>query len=332
MLNNQLVIATLRTTESPTGKPYDDSDPSMQTYFKEFDDSIRKHGAKPLTVDPKDLTVVNDSVYFTKQLLEQGKEKAPDLTKLIDAVIISNIDLFPELKSIVAFMKVFEHHGIPLTYETQGLDTILENKRVQENYLRTHGVPVPDTLYTVNKNTITPELLSTVFSPNDTIIIKQANGAFGQAVEKADGITDALEKIKSYPEDTRFLGFQKAVEESMGISTRVTTIGRDIKDICQFKTQLADEFRSCIDPEKTSVLPVKDEKILEKLKRLTNNILDLFPNMNLLGIDFLVDNKGNPWVLEVNDSPYMFPYEKGTEVFDHFIDHTIQLAKKFRHV
>ena len=328
MINTNLpTVALLRVTHDKTGKPIPASDEMSQTYYGEFGTALKKAGANTITIDPNDVCAVGNDLYLVNELQGKGVQQAHKLNDLIDAVVISNIDLFPDLNKMFALMKVFELNGIPLSDASEDLHLILDNKRIQETYLRTSGVPIPDTLYCASPKAVSEELLKTKFADDETIIIKLSNGAFGTDVIKADGIKAAIREVKKLPEeDTEFVAFQKAVSDSMGVSTRVTAVGGDIVDICQF-ANTANDFRSTSDPDNCDVLPVQDMTLRQKLTDYSQKLLKLFPGMGLVGIDFLVDGNKQPWLIELNDSPYMFPFEKGTELFDKFAQYVISKAK-----
>jgi D-alanine-D-alanine ligase-like ATP-grasp enzyme len=67
-----------------------------------------------------------------------------------------------------------------------------------------------------------------------------------------------------------------------------------------------------------------DEQVTEydqNLKKLGHDIAvamsEKYPSLNMLGIDVGVDNKLNPWIIEVNTKPdlYIFKKLKNKEIF-----------------
>lgn len=200
-----------------------------------------------------------------------------------------------------AIVKQFEMNGIFSTARSLGI-TRARNKVRTLQIMARKGIPIPETLFSINPDNIEEQIKLLGGTP---VIIKLQEGTQGLGVILAETKKSAKSIIDTfYKMDTSIL-IQKYIEESNGEDIRIFVVGDKI--VASMKRLSAvGEFRSNVhrggDTEKIS--PTREEQFiaLNAAKHL---------GLGVAGVD-LIRSKEGPLLIEVNASPGLQGIEAAT--------------------
>ena len=155
------------------------------------------------------------------------------------------------------------------------------------------GIPIPETLFSINPDDIEEQIESLGGTP---VIIKLQEGTHGLGVILAETKKSAKSIIDTlYKMDTSIL-IQKYIEESNGEDIRIFVIGNKV--IASMKrSSEAGEFRSNVHRGGDTELVKISEKEKEIALNATKHI-----GLGVAGVDLIRSKKG-PLLIEVNASP-----------------------------
>ncbi len=237
--------------------------------------------------------------------LGSGKPKIylreEDVTNEFDAII-------PRIGSKVtkhgaAIVKEFEMNGVFCTAKSISI-TRARNKVRALQILARKGIPIPETLFSINPNNIESQIKILGGTP---VIIKLQEGTHGSGVILAETKKSAKSIIDTlYKMDTSIL-IQKFIQESNGEDIRIFVVGNKIVASMK-RISEAGEFRSNVHKgASTSVInptPYERKIALKAVKYL---------DLGVAGVDLIRSSKG-PLLIEVNASPGLKGIEKATGV------------------
>jgi len=202
-----------------------------------------------------------------------------------------------------AIVKQFEMNGVFSTARSLGI-TRARNKVRTLQIMARKGIPMPETLFSINPDNIEAQIELLGGPP---VIIKLQEGTQGLGVILAETKKSAKSIIDTfYKMDTSIL-IQKFVEEANGEDIRIIVVGNKIVASMR-RTSEAGEFRSNVHRGGSAVAiqpTAKEQYIaLNAVKYL---------GLGVAGVDLIRSKKG-PLLLEVNASPGLKGIEGATGI------------------
>ncbi|WP_291868036.1 RimK family alpha-L-glutamate ligase [Maribacter sp.] len=248
-----------------------------------------------------------EQIDHTKCAVKLGAEKpqiyynGEDITNDFEAII-------PRIGTKVtkhgaAIVKQFEMNGVFSTARSLSI-TRARNKVRTLQIMARKGIPIPETLFSINPDNIEEQIELLGGMP---VIIKLQEGTQGLGVILAETKKSAKSIIDTfYKMDTSIL-IQKYIEESNGEDIRLFVVGNRVVASMK-RTSAPDEFRSNVHRGGGA------EKI-EPTKIELNMALSATKHMGLgvAGVDIIRSKKG-PLLIEVNASPGLQGIEESTGV------------------
>ena len=273
------------------------------------------------------LLSVSMAVYSTRRIAQEA-EKRGHYIELIDhtkcavklgaqtpKVYLNEEDITNEFDAIIprigakvtkhgaAIVYEFELNGVFTTAKSSSI--IKARNKVKTLQIMTRcGVPIPETLFSINPDNIETQLTLLGGTP---VIIKLQEGTQGLGVILADSKKSAKSIIDTfYKMDTSIL-LQRFIKESNGEDIRIFIVGNKIVASMK-RTSEAGEFRSNVH-RGASTLAIEPTAYECKIALRAVKELDL----GVAGVD-LIRSKNGPLLIEVNASPGLEGIEDATGV------------------
>jgi len=273
------------------------------------------------------LLSVSMNVYSTRRIAEEA-EKLGHYVELIDhtkcsvklgadkpRIYLRDEDITHEFDAIIprigskvtrhgaAIVKQFEMNGVFSTARSLSI-TRARNKVRTLQIMARKGIPIPETLFSINPDNIEEQIKILGGTP---VIIKLQEGTQGLGVILAETKKSAKSIIDTfYKMDTSIL-IQKFIEESNGEDIRIFVVGNKIVASMK-RTSALDEFRSNVHrggSTEAIKLSAKEQFIaLNATKHI---------GLGVAGVDLIRSKKG-PLLIEVNASPGLQGIEAATGV------------------
>jgi len=273
------------------------------------------------------LLSVSMNVYSTRRIAEEA-EKLGHYIELIDhtkcsvklgakkpLIYLRDEDITQEFDAIIprigskvtrhgaAIVKQFEMNGIFSTARSLSI-TRARNKVRTLQIMARKGIPIPETLFSINPDNIEEQIKILGGTP---VIIKLQEGTQGLGVILAETKKSAKSIIDTfYKMDTSIL-IQKYIEESNGEDIRIFVVGNKIVASMK-RTSALDEFRSNVhrggNTEAVKLSSKEQYIALEATKHI---------GLGVAGVDLIRSKKG-PLLIEVNASPGLQGIEAATGV------------------
>lgn len=269
--------------------------------------SINVYSTKRIAEEAKNLGHYIELIDHTKCSVKLGTGKPQiylrdeNITHEFDAIV-------PRIGAKVtrhgaAIVKQFEMNGIFSTARSLGI-TRARNKVRTLQILARKGIPIPETLFSINPDNIEVQIKILGGTP---VIIKLQEGTQGLGVILAETEKSAKSIIDTfYKMDTSIL-IQKFIEESNGEDIRIFVVGRKVVASMK-RTSALGEFRSNVHRggEAEVITPTAKEQsiALNAAKYL---------GLGVAGVDLIRSKKG-PLLIEVNASPGLQGIERATGV------------------
>ncbi len=277
--------------------------------------SLNVHSTRRIAQEAQNLGHYVELIDHTKCSVKLGEGKpkifigAEDITEEFDAII-------PRIGTKVtrhgsAIVKQFEMNGVFSTARSLGI-TRARNKVRTLQIMARKGIPIPDTLFSINPDNIEDQIRLLGGPP---VIIKLQEGTHGLGVILAESKKSAKSIIDTfYKMDTSIL-LQRYVEEAKGEDLRLIVAGNKVVAGMKRKSDL-DEFRSNVHRggETEGVTPTQKEIFIALSA-------SRYLGLGVAGVDLIRSNKG-PLLLEVNASPGLKGIEaaSGVNVAKHIIE------------
>lgn len=236
-----------------------------------------------------------------------------DITNEFDAII-------PRIGTKVtrhgaAIVKQFEMNGIFSTARSLGI-TRARNKVRTLQIMARKGLPIPETLFSINPDNIGEQIRILGGAP---VIIKLQEGTQGRGVILAESKKSAKSIIDTfYKMDTSIL-IQRYVEEANGEDIRIIVVGNNVIASMKRTSQL-DDFRSNVhrggNTEAVEISPKEKQIAIDATKYL---------GLGVAGVD-LMRSKSGPVLIEVNASPGLKGIENATKV--NVARHIVQFVER----
>ncbi|TXN37548.1 RimK family alpha-L-glutamate ligase [Flagellimonas hymeniacidonis] len=282
---------------------------------------------------------VSLNVHSTKRIVEEA-QKAGHYVELIDhtkcsvklgdgkpQIYLDDENVTDEFDAIIprigakvtrhgaAIVKQFEMNNIFSTARSLGI-TRARNKVRTLQIMARKGIPIPETLFSINPNNI-GEQIELLGGP--PVIIKLQEGTHGSGVILAESKKSAKSIIDTfYKMDTSIL-LQKYIEEANGEDIRIIVVGNKVVASMKRISDL-DDFRSNVHrgAETQAIKPTAKEQFiaLNATKHL---------GLGVAGVDLMRSKKG-PVLIEVNASPGLQGIEGATGV--NVAKHIIQFVER----
>jgi len=214
-----------------------------------------------------------------------------------------------------AIVKQFEMCGTFSTARSLGI-TRARNKVRTLQIMARKGIPIPETLFSINPDNIEAQIKLLGGPP---VIIKLQEGTHGLGVILAETKKSAKSIIDTfYKMDTSIL-LQQYIEEANGEDIRIIVVGKKVVASMKRKSEL-DDFRSNVHRggDTIAIQPTPKEKYiaLNATKYL---------GLGVAGVD-LMRSKNGPVLIEVNASPGLKGIEAATGV--NVAKHIIQFVER----
>ncbi len=273
------------------------------------------------------LLSVSMNVYSTKRIAEEAK-KLGHYIELIDhtkcsvklgsgkpQIYLRDENITNEFHAIIprigakvtrhgaAIVKQFEMNGVFSTARSLGI-TRARNKVRTLQIMARKGIPIPETLFSINPDNIEAQIKILGGTP---VIIKLQEGTQGLGVILAETKKSAKSIIDTfYKMDTSIL-IQRYIEEANGEDIRIFVVGNKVVASMKRTSALGD-FRANVHRggETVAVKPsAKEQYIALNATK--------FLGLGVAGVDLLRSNKG-PLLIEVNASPGLKGIEAATGI------------------
>lgn len=273
------------------------------------------------------LLSVSLNVYSTKRIAEEAERNGHyieliDHTKcsvklgsgqpqifLRDESITDDFDaIIPRIGTNVtrhgaSIVKQFEMNGVFSTARSLGI-TRARNKVRTLQIMARNGIPIPETLFSINPDNIEEQIKILGGTP---VIIKLQEGTQGLGVILAESRKSAKSILDTfYKMDTSIL-MQEYIEEANGEDVRIIVVGDKV--IASMKRSSGmEEFRSNVHrgAETIAIIPTPKEQGIA-----VNAVKYL--GLGVAGVD-LIRSKRGPLLIEVNASPGLSGIESATGI------------------
>ncbi|MFD2587941.1 RimK family alpha-L-glutamate ligase [Croceitalea marina] len=281
--------------------------------------SLNVHSTRRIAEEAEKLGHYVELIDHTKCSVKLGDGKPKiflgeeDVTNEFDAII-------PRIGTKVtrhgaAIVKQFEMNGVFSTARSLGI-TRARNKVRTLQIMARKGIPIPETLFSINPDNIAEQIRILGGAP---VIIKIQEGTQGMGVILAESKKSAKSIIDTfYKMDTSIL-LQRYVEEANGEDIRIIVVGNKVVASMK-RTSEIDEFRSNVHrggkTEEVEISPREKYIALNATKYL---------GLGVSGVD-LMRSKNGPVLLEVNASPGLKGIEGATGV--NVAKHIIQFVER----
>ena len=262
------------------------------------------------------LLSVSMNVYSTKRIAEEA-EKLGHYVELVDhtkcsvrlgvgkpKIFLGDEDVTYEFDAIIprigakvtrhgsAIVKQFEMNGIFSTARSLGI-TRARNKVRTLQIMARKGIPIPETLFSINPDNIKQQIEILGGTP---VIIKLQEGTQGLGVILAETKKSAKSIIDTFYKMNTSILIQKFIAEANGEDIRIFVVGNKVVASMKRMSE-AGEFRSNVHRggNTTAIIPTPKEKqiALSAVKYL---------GLGVAGVDLIRSKKG-PLLIEVNASP-----------------------------
>lgn len=281
--------------------------------------SLNVHSTRRIVEEAEKLGHYVELIDHTKCSVKLGEGKPKifigeeDITNEFDAII-------PRIGTKVtrhgsAIVKQFEMNGVFSTARSLGI-TRARNKVRTLQIMARKGIPIPETLFSINPHNIEAQIRLLGGPP---VIIKIQEGTQGLGVILAESKKSAKSIIDTfYKMDTSIL-LQQYVEEANGEDIRIIVVGNRVIAAMKRKSEL-DEFRSNVhrggQTEEVELTRKEKHIALDATKYL---------GLGVAGVDLMRSKKG-PVLLEVNASPGLKGIEGATGV--NVAKHIVQFVER----
>lgn len=273
------------------------------------------------------LLSVSLSIYSTKRIAEEA-ERGGHYIELIDhtkcsvklvsgnpQIFLGNENITDDFDVIIprigtnvtrhgaAIVKQFEMNGVFSTARSLGI-TRARNKVRTLQIMTKKGIPIPETLFSINPENINEQIEILGGTP---VIIKLQEGTQGMGVILAESRKSAKSILDTfYKLDTSIL-IQEYIEEARGEDIRIIVVGNKV--IASMKRSSAlEEFRSNVHQgaETMAIIPTPKEQAIaiKAVKHL---------GLGVAGVDLIRSDRG-PLLLEANASPGLRGIEEATGI------------------
>ena len=206
----------------------------------------------------------------------------------------------------------FDMIGMPYSSCGQLVSALTFNKFVCNNYLRSFGVSISDSIRLFRGQTVTEEeAVSRLGLP---IFVKPNDGgsSFGVTkVKEASQLQPAIEKAFAEGDEVLLESFMSGTEVTCGCYKVGGSRGIARKEVIFPLTEGVTkneffDFDAKYNGESDEITPARiSPELTEKVQRKVSKIYDILGAKGLIRVDFIIEADGEPKMLEVNTTPGM---------------------------
>ena len=193
----------------------------------------------------------------------------------------------------LVLLRHFNQLGIPLVNDLNSI-TITRNQYITLQILASCGILVPDTCFITKKELFLEAVNKVGGFP---VIVKQVNGMGGDGVIKVNHKKEAIFLLERHLKEKKGVLVQQFIPCENRIDIRVLVIGGKIAGAIKLEPR-HDDFRTNIH-QKGRAQQLDLSKDIKKLAIKSAKACDL----EIAGIDLIVEKGCHPLVIEVNYSP-----------------------------
>ncbi|WP_299675907.1 RimK family alpha-L-glutamate ligase [uncultured Tenacibaculum sp.] len=270
---------------------------------------------------------VSENIYSTKRIYDEAVKRGHDVSvinhnkcsiKLSGGkreIIYEGENIIDEPDVIIprigasvtrhgaAIVKEFEMHGVYSTARSLGI-LRAQNKVRTLQIMNRKGIPIPDTVFSVNPENIKEQIELLGGAP---VIIKMQEGTQGMGVMLAESKKSAKSIIDTFYRMNMSILLQEFIKESNSEDIRVFVVGDKIVSSMKRKG-LDDDFRSNIHRGGTAT-----KADLTNQERIMAIKAAGYLGLPIAGVD-LIRSKRGPLLIEVNSTPGLQGIEAYTKV------------------
>lgn len=223
----------------------------------------------------------------------------------------------------LVLLRQFNQLGIPLVNDLNGI-TITRNQYITLQILASCGILVPDTCF-ITKKELFLEAVSKV--GGFPVIIKQVDGMGGEGVIKVNHAKEAVFFLENNLAERKGVLVQQFIPCENRIDIRVLVIGGKIAGAMKLEPR-HDDFRANIH-QKGRAQELDLSKDIRKLAIKSAKACDL----EIAGVDLIIEQGRRPLVIEVNYSPGFRGLEAATghDIAKQIIDYVTLIHGHNRH-
>jgi ribosomal protein S6--L-glutamate ligase len=204
----------------------------------------------------------------------------------------------------LVLLRHFNNLNIPIVNNVNAI-TISRNQYITLQVLAASSLPVPNTYFITKKESFAKAVKQVGGFP---AVIKQVNGMGGDGVIKVNDAQSARGFLSQILKEKKGVLIQQFIRPETRTDIRVLVIGGKIAGAMKIKPRHSD-FRTNIHqqgrPEKFEL-----SMELENLALQAAKVCDL----QIAGVDIIMENNGNPLIIEVNYSPGFRGLEAATRI------------------
>ncbi len=270
---------------------------------------------------------VSGYIYSTSRLFDEAEKRGHDVS-IIDhtkcSVFLNNgkkqiffdgDDIINEPDVIIprigtsvhkhgtTIVKEFEMNGVYTTASSKGITTS-HSKINSLQLLNNHNLPIPNTVYSINKENVEEQLALLGKAP---VIIKLQEGTQGMGVMLAESKKSAISIIDTFNSMNKSIMLQEFVKESNSEDIRAFVVGDKV--IAAMKRKgTKNDFRSNIHRGGKGLKVTLTPQEVDIAVKAAHSL-----GLTVAGVDLIRSKKG-PLILEVNSTPGLQGIEAYTKI------------------
>jgi len=223
----------------------------------------------------------------------------------------------------LVLLRQFNQLGIPLVNDLNGI-TITRNQYISLQILASCGILVPDTCFITKKELFLEAVNKVGGFP---VIVKQVDGMGGDGVIKINHEKEAIFSLKRHLKEKKGVLVQQFIPCENRIDIRVLVIGGKIAGAMKLEPR-HDDFRANIH-QKGRAQKFDISKDIKQLAIKAAKACDL----EIAGIDLIIEKNRRPLVIEVNYSPGFRGLEAATglDIAKQIIDYVTSIHGHNKH-
>ena len=221
----------------------------------------------------------------------------------------------------LVLLRQFMHFGIPLVNSLKGV-TIARNQYITLQTLVSSALPVPSTLFITKLASFLPAVKQLGGFP---VVVKQVDGMGGDGVIKVDTQTEVESFLNRFLKDRKGFLVQQFIPPQDRTDIRVLVIGGKIAGAMALEPDSQD-FRTNIH-QKGHARPIDLTKACASLAIRAANACQL----QIAGIDLIVEKGCTPLIIEVNYSPGFKGLEAATrkDIAKQMLDYIVNSSQNY---
>jgi len=249
------------------------------------------------------------------------KEMVQTLKKIKPDFVFNLVESIEGDGSLIYFAPaILDSLRIPYTGNHTDAMYITSNKIVTKNILKSHGIKTPKWTRlneitkndSLNKKKVIIKHVWEHASKNiddDSIFFLKNKSKLENALKKRENSENyfAEEFIEGREFNLSIIEDSKGVHVLSPAEMHFTNYPKGKDKVVNYKAKWNKESFEYKNTMRSFEFNTKDKKILALLKKISRKVWDIFNLNGFARVDFRVDKKGNPYVLEINANPCISP-------------------------